>query len=117
MGLGHRRQRTSPGILEALWLGLRLERAHSSDHAKGGRQRHVPHGFVHSVSSTGTGHGAVARPHESARGSLAQRAGHLACELRARQPLAGDRRFSTVVIQWNAQLSINISKEKKGEKK
>jgi len=50
LGLGHRRQPAGPRIPEAFWLGLRVEWPHPPDHAKGGRQRHVPHGAVHRVS-------------------------------------------------------------------
>ena len=43
MGLGHRRCRPRPRLSEALRLGDRAERPHPSNHAKGRRQRHLPH--------------------------------------------------------------------------
>ena len=62
MGMGHRRWRAGPWLPQALRLGDRAQRSHSSGHAEGRGQRDLSHRALDRVPAARAWHGAVARP-------------------------------------------------------
>src|SRR5437667_12801035 len=75
VGMGYGRQRAGAGLPEEVRLGDGAQRAHTSDNAKGRRQRRIPEGAVDGVSSTATGQGGYDRTYESTGGATQELTG------------------------------------------
>src|ERR1700733_5000149 len=91
--MGNGRRGAGARIFEAVWVGERVERAHSSGDAEGGGECDVSHGDVDRVSAAAAGDGTVARADESAGGQASRFAGRDGCELRSREQDAGSGGF------------------------
>src|SRR5579862_4220365 len=91
--MGNGRRGAGAGIFEAVWVGERIERTHSSGDAEGGGECDVSHGDVDRVSAAAAGDGAVAGADEGAGGEAARVAGRDGCELRSRDRDAGGGGF------------------------
>src|SRR6266481_1084504 len=64
MGLGHRRQRTSTGLLEEVRVRHRAEWTHSPDDAEGRRKRDFSYRDVNGVPATAARQGGLSRTDE-----------------------------------------------------
>ena len=94
VGMGHRRQRAGPWLPQALRLGHRAQRAHSSGHAEGRGQRHLPHRALDGVPAARARNGAVARPDESAGRQITQHARHRLRHLQAERAASRHHRHA-----------------------
>src|SRR6267142_1197604 len=97
MGLGHGRQRASTGVSQEIWLRDGAERAHSPDHAKGGRQCDLSYRGLHGISATSAREGRFTGTNESACGAVAQHLGNYRRELHTREECPRGGRFFTGV--------------------
>src|SRR5215469_13697383 len=95
LGLGNRRQRASPVLCKALRFGHGVKRPHSPDHAESRGQSFVPHRDVDRVPPASTWDSSLGRPHESARGPVAESVGYHRCELSSQWSQLGSRRLAT----------------------
>src|SRR5260370_217874 len=72
MGLGNGRQRAGTFFPEAIWLCNSFERAHSPNHAEGGRKHHIPHRELHRISPAAARPSGLSGPDEGADGETEQ---------------------------------------------
>ena len=93
LGLGHRRWCAGFVIPEAVRLGHGVERTHSSDHAKGRRQRVLSHGHVYGISPAQARNRDVTGPDESPGRAAPRGTGDHARQLYSRSSHARGGRF------------------------